>query len=91
LHFDSFLFGSRRGVVTGIAPASEEIAAGLIQSTTYKGIRPPSFYVATIIIDNPDGKLLPGMAGTARIYGERRSVAHMLWNNVADFIQRKVW
>jgi len=90
LHFDSYL-GSRSGIVTELAPASSEIAAGLIPQTTYKGIRPPSFYVATILLDNHGVQLRPGMAGSARILAERRSLASMAWRVVADFVERKIW
>lgn len=90
LHLDSYL-GSRSGVVTDVAPASSEIAPGLIPQTTYKGIRPPSFFVATIVLDNQDDELRPGMAGNARILATRRSLAYSAWRSVADFVQRKLW
>ena len=90
LHLDTF-FGSRSGRIIEVAPASAEIPAGLIQQSAYKGIRPPSFYVATILLPNSDGELHPGMAGTARIYSERRSLVGMGWEVVSDFLNRKIW
>jgi len=90
LHFDTF-FRSRTGTVTELAPASSEIAAGLIHEVTYKGIRPPSFYVATIVVDNLGYQLRPGMSGTARIYAERRSLVRMAWDAVSNFVHRKIW
>ena len=32
-----------------------------------------------------------GMTGTARIYGKRRSLAGMAWQEVKNFVDRKVW
>jgi len=90
LHFDSY-FSSRPGWVESLAPASSEIAAGLIPETSYKGIRPPVFFVADILVSNANEKLRPGMAGTARVYGPRTSLAGMMWQQVYDFIRRKVW
>ncbi len=90
LHFDTF-FRSRTGPVTELAPASSEIATGLIHEAPYRGIRPPSFYVATIILENPGHQLRPGMSGTARVYGKRRSLARMAWDAISNFVQRKFW
>ena len=90
LHLDTF-FGSRSGTVVELAPASAEIAPGLMQQTAYKGIRPPSFYVATIVLDNHSGDLRPGMAGTARILAERRSLAAVGWQAISNFLERKIW
>ena len=70
---------------------SSKIAAGLIHEVTYKGIRPPSFYVATIVVDNLGYQLRPGMSGTARIYAERRSLVRMAWDAVSNFVHRKIW
>jgi multidrug efflux pump subunit AcrA (membrane-fusion protein) len=90
LHVDSF-FDGRQGEVAELEPAAEEIAEGLIPTTQYKGIRPPTFYVATVLIHNPEGALRPGMAGDARILAGRVSLARMAWHGLADFLQRKLW
>ena len=90
LHLDSF-FGSRSAMVSEIAPTSAEIAPGLIHETQYKGIRPPSFYVATIVVDNTNRELRPGMAGTARIFSTRQSLARIGWNMIANALERKIW
>jgi hypothetical protein len=47
--------------------------------------------VADLLVNNPDGSLRPGMTGTARIYGKRRSLAGMAWQEVKNFVDRKVW
>ena len=90
LHLDSF-FTSRSARVISLEPASSEIEAGLVHETPYKGIRPPAFYVATLLIPNPDGRLRPGMSGNARIYAQRRSLLGSVSASVYEFIRRKLW
>ncbi len=74
-----------------ISPRSTEMDAGLQEETQYKGLRPPNFYSADLLVGNPDGKLKPGMSGTARVYGQRRSLAGFLLQEVMNFVGRKVW
>ena len=74
-----------------IAPISSEIDPGLADHTKFKGMLPPNFYMADILVANPDGTLKPGMNGTARIYGQRRSLAGLAWQEVKNFVGRKVW
>lgn len=90
LLLDSSL-GSFPAVVKALAPASSEMAAGLIPQTRYKGIRPPTFYVATIEVQNPRGQLRSGTAGTALVYAGRRSLAGLGLEWAWDFVRRKVW
>ncbi|HUK87390.1 MAG TPA: HlyD family efflux transporter periplasmic adaptor subunit, partial [Terriglobales bacterium] len=79
------------GKVLSIAPATAEIAAGLIHQEQYRGVRPPAFYTVTLEVPNPDGRLKSGMAGTALITAGHRSIAGMLVEVVWDFVRRKVW
>jgi putative peptide zinc metalloprotease protein len=74
-----------------ISPVSAELDPGLTGQTQYKGMRPPNFYSADLLVANPDGKLKPGMSGTARVYGQRRSLAGFIWQEVMNFEGRKVW
>jgi len=90
LHVDS-LFGSVDGKVVLLAPASTDIAPGLIEETPYKGIRPPTFYAALIEIPNRQNGLRIGMTGTAKIKGERRSIAGLTWQEVKELLARKLW
>jgi biotin carboxyl carrier protein len=77
--------------IVGIAPVSTDIAPGLIDLTKYKGERPPRFYVFELIGDNKDGSMQPGMAGTARVYGARRSLATLACRTIWEFAGRKIW
>jgi putative peptide zinc metalloprotease protein len=77
--------------VLAIGPKSTEIDAALEEEREFQGLRPPNFYVAEMRISNPDLVLKPGMVGFARIYGQRKSVAGLLWREVWQFVQRKIW
>jgi multidrug resistance efflux pump len=74
-----------------ISPLPTEQDAGLEEETQYKGLRPPNFYSADLLVANLDGKLKPGMSGTARVYGQRRSLAGFLLQEAMNFVGRKVW
>ena len=74
-----------------IAPLSSDIAPGLIDLSKYKGQSPPKFYVFDLLVDNPEGSMRAGMAGTARVYGARRSLASLAARTVWEFLGRKIW
>jgi multidrug efflux pump subunit AcrA (membrane-fusion protein) len=74
-----------------LSAVSTEMDPGLTDETQYKGMRPPNFYSADLLVANPDGKLKPGMSGTGRVYGRRRSLAGLIWQEVTNFVGRKVW
>jgi hypothetical protein len=57
----------------------------------YQGLNLPKFYLADVYTTNIDEMLKPGMAGTARIYGERRSLAGIFARDVQRFFARKAW
>ena len=85
------MFGLRQARVLTVAPESERIPPDLIDLTKYKGLRPPNFYVADLLLANLGGNLRSGMTGTARFYGKRTSLARLVWRSVADFMGRKIW
>jgi hypothetical protein len=74
-----------------ISPLSTEIDPGLAEEVQYKGLLPPTFYLVDLVAANGDGRLKPGMIGTARIYGQRRSIAGLMWTEVRNFLGRKIW
>ncbi len=74
-----------------IAPVSTEINPGLLDPSRFKGLNPPHFYVVDLPVANPQGGLKPGMTGIARVYGRRRSIAGLCWEEIANFAGRKVW
>jgi putative peptide zinc metalloprotease protein len=90
LLFDSS-FHPVRGVLESVAPTSSEIAGGLIPPTSYKGISPPNYYVCVIRVDSNGEQVYEGLPGMAQIYGKRRSLAMLAWEDVRDFLSRKLW
>jgi putative peptide zinc metalloprotease protein len=77
--------------VAAIAPLSSQPPHGMEDLGQYQGIRPPNFYVVDLLVRNDDGTLRPGMAGTARLYGRRRSLGGLATQEVANFLGRKLW
>jgi multidrug efflux pump subunit AcrA (membrane-fusion protein) len=74
-----------------VSPAPSDIPLALVDLTKFKGMRAPTFYEMDLFVSNSDGRLKPGMIGTARIYGRRRSLAAFAGREIADFFGRKVW
>jgi putative peptide zinc metalloprotease protein len=83
--------GSRVGTVKSIAPASSEIEAGLMPKLPYKGLRPPGFYHLEVLLPNPGLQLYSGLAGDAKVFVRRRSLAMFVWQAGIDFAGRKIW
>lgn len=74
-----------------ITPLSVSGDAALSEQTKFKGLHPPQFYAVELPVGNGDGQLRPGMAGVARIYGKRMSLAGFAWNTLRIVLGRKVW
>jgi hypothetical protein len=85
------MFKKWNAQAVAISPLSTQNEAGLEEETQYKGMRPPNFYSADLLVANANGKLKPGMSGTARVYGQRRSLAGFMLEEVRNFVGRKVW
>jgi putative peptide zinc metalloprotease protein len=84
-------FNKRDSNVVGVAAVATEMDPKLSGEDKFAGLLPPNFYIVDLQIANPDFTLKPGMIGLARIYGDRRSVAGFVWQNVNRFFTRKVW
>lgn len=74
-----------------ITPVSSGIDPGIAERTQYRTLNPLNFYVIDLMIANPEESLKPGMVGTARIYGLRRSLAGHFAKEIERFFSRKVW
>lgn len=85
------VFGTRPARTVTISHVSSQVAPGLIDTTKYQGLRPPNFYLVDLLVENSDGDLKPGMNGTARLYGKRKSLGAFAWQSVANFAGRKIW
>jgi putative peptide zinc metalloprotease protein len=77
--------------ILSIAPVSSEIAPALSEKSKYTGLNPTNFFAVEIMVSNPELILKSGMVGTARIYGRRRSLAGLVWEEVIGFVGRKAW
>jgi len=77
--------------VVAIAALSSALPAGLEEAAQYKGIRAPNFFAVDLMVENDNGILRPGMVGTARVYGRRRSLAGLATQGIANFLGRKIW
>jgi len=85
------IWGKLDAQVGSLAPKSSEIDSGLAEDNQLKGLALPNFYVAQVEVDNSEGRLKTGMVGTARIYGERRTLGGLAWQEAWRFVIRKIW
>jgi len=85
------IWGIQNAVAGSITSASREIDPSLTEANKLKGLNPPNFYLVDLLLQNPDDALMPGSTGTARIYGQKRSIAALAWENVSHFFARKIW
>jgi len=90
LHVDGTVgkWASRAAAVTPLAAESDP---SLIDPTKFKGLRPPRFYAVDLPLSDPGGGLKPGMTGTARVYGERRSLLGFAIEGLRVVLGRKIW
>jgi putative peptide zinc metalloprotease protein len=77
--------------VGSISPRSTEIDSELSHAEKLKGLSTPNYYVVDLSVPNPEGTLKPGMVGTARIYGPRRSIVGLMWVSLRRGVVRKFW
>jgi putative peptide zinc metalloprotease protein len=90
LHVDGFI-RKWQSQVGSIASASSQSDPRVAERIQYSGLNPPLFYVIDLAVPNLESLLKPGMVGTARIYGARRSIAGLVWEGIAEFFGRKLW
>jgi multidrug efflux pump subunit AcrA (membrane-fusion protein) len=77
--------------VGAIAQRSSEMDSELAQPEKLKGLSAPNYYVVDMPLLNSRGVLRPGMVGTARIYGPRRSLVGLSWLSLKRGLVRKLW
>jgi putative peptide zinc metalloprotease protein len=85
------MWSARSGAVSTISPAARELAAGLEPPPKYEGIRNPAFFTVDILLPNSAGDLRPGMTGTAKLYGRRRSVLASVLEPLLNAGARRLW
>jgi biotin carboxyl carrier protein len=74
-------------------PAGDPVAlpAGLVSADKYKGFKSPVFYSSRIALPVAMGKPMFGLAGTAKIFGERRSLAGRVATTLSNLLRAHVW
>jgi putative peptide zinc metalloprotease protein len=85
------MFRIRDAQAEAITESSSEMDSSLGGASKLKGLNPPNFYLVDLLLDNSDGRMMPGMRGLARIYGRRRSIAALSWEVISHFFGRKLW
>lgn len=83
-------WSSIEGRVDTIAAAPAELGEGLSAKSSYRGLKPPSFYVVNVLVQN-SGTLRSGMSGTAKILVGRQSIAGKVWEAGRDFAAGRFW
>jgi putative peptide zinc metalloprotease protein len=78
-------------IVGSISQRSSEIDPELVLSEKLTGLSAPNYYVVDMPLANSESKLRPGMVGTARIYGPRRSLIGLTWVSLRRGVVRKLW
>jgi putative peptide zinc metalloprotease protein len=77
-----------------LAPLDGEAFAlpdGILHSQQYKGFELPTSYAARIQIDGPAPDLRVGMAGRAKIFDQRRSIAGRFLVSARNLVKSHVW
>jgi hypothetical protein len=90
IRVDGFVKG-RQAQVERIGSEPTEISQGLSGESNLNGVTPLHYYVVDLSVENAEGKLRPGMIGLARIYGNRRNAAGLVWEGIRNFWGRKFW
>jgi putative peptide zinc metalloprotease protein len=85
-------FAAVRGSIASISPAAS--AAPPTATTGSDPAAPtihPEQFVAVAVFENPDGRLLAGAKGSAKMYGRRASFASRAWRVVKRWFQSVAW
>jgi hypothetical protein len=90
LHVDGMV-RKWRSKVGSIASGSSQSDPRTAERIQYSGLNATMFYVIDLTVPNLENLLKPGMVGTARLYGARRSLAGLAWEGIAEFFGRKIW
>jgi putative peptide zinc metalloprotease protein len=75
------------------SPDGEPVAlpAGLLAKEKFQGIRMPVFYTVRVVLPAESGNPMYGLAGTAKIFGMRRSLAGRAAMVFTDLMKAHVW
>ena len=79
-----------QGKFLTISPSSTEVEPGLTPPEEYSGLHPPVYFAVDLAVP-PSVSLPYGMTGTAKIFGQRRSLAGMALRPLFEAVARRVW
>lgn len=82
---------TRDAHIQSVAAQPTEMDPRLQPKADLKGMNAPHYYLVSLVVNNPDGILRPGVTGVARLYGKRKSLGAQMWESVREFFDRKVW
>jgi multidrug efflux pump subunit AcrA (membrane-fusion protein) len=87
------LLKRRDGTVAMVsARPAENPMASVVEAESGSGkAQPHQYYFVDISVENPERDLKPGMTGVARVYGNRRSLGGMAFEEIRNFWGRKLW
>ncbi|HUS19624.1 MAG TPA: HlyD family efflux transporter periplasmic adaptor subunit [Terriglobales bacterium] len=80
-----------RAQVESLSLMSRELEPGLMPVAKFKGMHAPVYYVLRVAVPNEDESLHAGMTGTARIYGQRRSLIGLVFRPAVEAVARRLW
>jgi len=74
-------------------PAGDPVTlpAGLVSADKYKGFKSPVFYSSRIALPTSAESPMFGLAGTAKIFGKRRSLAGRVGATLSNLVRSHVW
>jgi multidrug resistance efflux pump len=78
------------GTLHAVAEVSSAVPVGLVERSQLQGIRPPTFYMTTVQLDDSRG-LKEGMSGTAKIFVRRRNLLSFGWRFARGLVERRLW
>ena len=74
-----------------ITPETVTLPDGIIAKQAYKGVVLPTFYSARMPLPAADANLKIGLAGSARIFGVRRSLVARFFGVISNLFHAHVW
>jgi len=78
------------GVLSLLSPAPVPLTEGLVAKEQLQGINPPRYFLGTVLLKN-DGNLRVGVAGTAKLWTGRKSLAGFGWRFGRELVERRLW
>ena len=80
------------GTFLKMSPASTQVAPGLLPSQQFAGLRPAAYFSLELGLPSSESATVSyGMTGTAKIFGQRRSLAGEVLRPFFEAVARRLW